>query len=164
MSPRLFRLLSSARSPLSFENRSLSDLAVNTIPARSQKFCPTLRTLEPSCSDGCSRRFSFPIPLVSLFGIHPDTSLGSPGNALRSARLRLLSFPSLRITVVVFFREATLRDSRNDDQPGVSPGTVYGSQATTNGPGFTDSSDFRAAVSPLTSLPAFCRAIPTAGL
>ena len=66
----------------------------------------------------------YPIPLVSLFGIHPDTSLGSTVDALRSARLRLLSFPSLRITVVGFFREATLRDSRSGDQPGVSPGPV----------------------------------------
>ena len=107
----------------------------------------------------------FPIPLVSLFGIHPDTSLGSPGNALRSARLRLFFLVSqsayFRLGI---FREATLRDSRNGDQPGVSPGTVYGSQATLNGPGFTVGSDIRAIVFPLISLSAFCRTIPTAGL
>ena len=107
----------------------------------------------------------FPIPLVSLFGIPPDTSLGSTVNELGSPSLRsLFLFPGLRFFRLGFSERRDCGIAAVAISRARARGTDYGSQATINGPGFTVSSNFRAAVSPLISLPAFCRTIPTAGL
>ena len=106
----------------------------------------------------------YPIPLVSLFGIPPDTSLGSTVNELGSPSLRsLFLFPGLRFFRLGFSERRDCGIAAVAISRARARGGVYGSQATINGPGFTVSSNFRAAVSPLISLPAFCRTIPTAG-
>ena len=88
-----------------------------------KKKFPTLHTLEPSCSDGCSRRFSVSHPTGFAFRDPPGYEPGIDRKRTWISKFTVALFISrAKYFRLGFFREARLRDSRSGDQPGASPG------------------------------------------